>query len=490
MKHLRKWLALLLTLTMMLAGTAMAETAAAPDEIVMVYFTGATLPDIQLVEDAMNAITMEKLNVKLTLMPISAANFQQQVTLMLSGSEKVDLLLTSEMFGLSSQISSGQLMDMGELLANGGQNIVDAVGQDVIDACRIGGVVYGVPPTKETGVQYGIVMRQDLVDKYAIDLEAIHSWEDFGAVLETIHQNEPDLYPLTQYSSGYTLVDYMVNSVFDNTTDRYGVVRLDDKEGKPTLINLYETDEYRADVALVRDWYQKGYIFPDIATTQETGQSLMKAGKAFAYFGNMKPGYTEQEERATGVDLVSVNISEPITTTFDVNAMLMSIPTNCTNPEKAMELLNLLYADVDLMNLLCNGIEGTHYVVNADGKAALPEGVTESGYVFNRWELGNNFLAYTWDSDIDNLWEVTRAFNESTVKSPIFGVSFSYDAVQTQIATLSNVVAQYRSALENGTIDPSVVDEYAAALNAAGLADVMAEKQQQIDAWYAIDHAE
>ena len=55
--------------------------------------------------------------------------------------------------------------------------------------------------------------------------------------------------------------------------------------------------------------------------------------------------------------------------------------------------------DADICNLLMYGIEGTHYQVTADGKAAPAEGLTleNSGYscgFINGWVLPNMLNAY------------------------------------------------------------------------------------------------
>ena len=44
--------------------------------------------------------------------------------------------------------------------------------------------------------------------------------------------------------------------------------------------------------------------------------------------------------------------------------------------QKAMQLLDLLYTDADLINLLSYGIENIHYVIQPDGTISYPDGVT------------------------------------------------------------------------------------------------------------------
>ena len=450
-----------------------------PYEIVMAYFCMTNYADVQAVADAMSEITLEKINATVTLMPMDVVSYLQQMPLMLSGDEKLDTLLISQNFSMSSQIAQGQLVDITDLVETYCPDAIEAIGSENLDACKVSGVLYGLPPTKEYGVQYGAVMRKDLVEKYDIDVDAIETWEDLGAVFEVIKANEPEVYPLVSFDSSTSIAEMILCGEYDLCQDKMGVVKLDDSTG--TVVNLFETEDYLEALDLVRSWYNSGYVYKDITTTQETGESLMAAGKAFCWLANMKPGYAEQESKNTGVEMIQVNISEGISCTQDVAALQMGIARNCENVEKTLEFLNLLYTDSELMNLLANGIEGQHYVINEEGKATLPEGVTDSGYVFNHWEIGNNFITYLWDSDVDDLWALTEEFNANTYKSPAFGLSFDLNEVSTEVAAVSSAMSQYRMVLENGTVDAEdMLPQFLEKLQSAGIGEIISAKQAQM----------
>lgn len=155
-----------------------------------------------------------------------------------------------------------------------------------------------------------------------------------------------------------------------------------------------------------------------------------------------------------------------------------------------MKFLNLLYSDPVLINLLNYGIEGQHYVkTDVDNVITFPEGVdmTNSGYaMFDGWQRGNQLLSYVWEGDEPTLYEELDAFNKSALRSKAFGFVFDSSKVKTEAASIANVTAQYRTALENGTLD---IDEnlpkFQAALKEAGIDRVIEEKQAQLDAWAA-----
>jgi putative aldouronate transport system substrate-binding protein len=167
----------------------------------------------------------------------------------------------------------------------------------------------------------------------------------------------------------------------------------------------------------------------------------------------------------------------------------MSISKNSEDPEKAMQYMNLLYSDKDLINLFTNGIEGKHYVKTSDNMIAKPDGVTETGYMFNQWEVGNNFLSSIWKGEDPQIWDKMKEFNKSAVRSNAMGFTFNAVPVKTEIAAVSNVINQYRIGLETGMLDQADnLPEFNAKLKTAGLDKIIAEKQKQLDAWVKVNN--
>lgn len=456
------------------------KTEEKPYELTMAFQTSPTA-DVGLVQDEINKITKSKINATVKLLPINVSAWDQQINLMLTGNDKLDLFVsTSSMY--NAQVAKGQLQPLNDLLDKYGKGIKEYVPQEIMNATKVGNNIYGIPSVREWGADRGVVVRKDLLDKYHIDVTQFKTFSDIEPMLKTIKDNEPGIYPLVQQSQQQTIGEIMYVPLFDVLGDRLGVLNRSDNELK--VRNLFETKEYADILSLVRSWNQKGYIMKDIATSQESGQSLVKANKAFGYTANMKPGYEIQESRATGKEMVALRLTKPVTQTASVTSYMLSIPKNTGNPEKAMQLMNLLYSDKDVMNLLDLGIEGKHYVKKPDGTIAKPAGVTDPGYVFNQWQVGNNFLTYVWEGEDLQKWENIKKFNTTVIRSKAFGFSFKSDPVKTEIAATTNVINQYRVGLETGTLDPaSSLTEFNTKLKAAGLDKIIAEKQQQMDEW-------
>ena len=461
------------------------DGASSPFEIV-IAFPGSEKKDMQLVEEQINGIIQPEINAVVDFTSIGFASWVQQTNLMLASNEKMDLMWTSSFFNYPSYVARGQVIPLDDLLAEYGQDIQKALGDEILNAARVGGEIYGIPSIRDFAVDFGFVMRADIARENGIDPAAIKTLDDMTAVLAKIKASESDMLPFASTQTA-TIAELLGQGVFDKLGNWMGVVALNDNKLK--VVNFYETEWYAEMLSTLRGWYEAGYLPKDAATTRETPEELARAGKAFSYAYSGKPGIGNQESRKTGKDMVWVPLTPPITTTSSITSGMVSIPVNTENPAKVMELINLWYSNADLVNAFDNGIEGKHYVKVSDTQVNFPDGVDASttGYTPINFRVGNNFLAYTWAQDPADLWEQTDEFNNSSIKSAALGFSFDATPVKTEVAAVSNVISQYRMGLETGLLNPEqVLPEYIEKLKAAGIDRIIAEKQSQLNDWVEI----
>lgn len=184
-------------------------------------------------------------------------------------------------------------------------------------------------------------------------------------------------------------------------------------------------------------------------------------------------------------------MTQPTITTGDTSGAMLAISRTSENPEKAMQVINLLHSDPVVNNLLNFGIEGTHYVKKegSDSIISLPEGTDPNNRTYNpgaQWQLGNQFLNYLWDNEDPEKWDKFKDFNARGVKSPALGFTFNSQPVKNEIAAVNNVNKQFKPALTSGAVDPNeMIPKYADKLKAAGIDKIIAEKQKQLDAFLA-----
>ncbi|MFE4714209.1 ABC transporter substrate-binding protein [Paenibacillus sp. NPDC056722] len=486
-------LTLAITATMVLSGCstkkAGGESAStdgkneAPYEVTMAFY-GNEQKDMQEVQNEMNKLIQSKINATVKLLPIAVSNWAQQTNLMLASNEKIDLMFTSSLFNYSTQVAKGQLTPLDDLLDKDGEGIKKALDPSQLSASKVDGKIYGVTPVRDLASDYGILMRKDLLDKYHIDAANIKNINDLDAVFQVIKDKEPAIVPLVAKNPGTAPFDagYIT---YDPLGGGVGV--LPDYDNNMKVVDFYETPKYAEQLSTLRRWYQQGFMLKDAGTSKQDGREMVKAGKAFAYFSNLKPGSEIEASRKSGKEMTVVRLTPAYATTDSITGIMWSIPVNSQNPEKAMKLLNLLYSDKELYNLFTWGIEGKHYVKKSDNVIDYPQGVDiqSLGYNFGTpYLFGNQFLSYTWTTEDPDIWNKMDKFNRGAKKSKALGFSFNVDNVKTEMAAVNNVLSEFRVGLETGTLDPTEnLPKFIEKLKAAGSDKIISEKQKQLDEW-------
>lgn len=498
----KRILAAMLTLSMVVSMTACGNSEAGgskdsaknngngdePYTVTMVL-NGSTQPDEERIEQKINEILEPELNANLDIVVLPWASASQQLQLMLSGDEKIDVFYTQATNAVQ-YMNAGQIIDMSELIDKYGTNIKQIYGEDIAKINQIEGFVYGVPNQIERGSIPAIFMRKDLVEKYNIDTTQIKEPKDLESVFETVKAGEPDMTMLYSINDGDTPVTRLFRG--DNLSDNNYLGVLMDQTNSTKLENFFATDWFKDTTTMLYNWYQKGYISQDAGTNTENWRTVCKAGNLFSLFFAYHPGTPVEFESSTGYDFEIVPFyNEPIINSSSYNGVTFSIAQNSENPEKTMEVLDYIYGSSEIMNLLNWGEQDKDYVIeDADnGIINFPEGITSdnAGYNLNLgWELPNQFIAYKWTGSDPQLWEKMEEFNSSAKSSKAVGFLFDSSNYSSEIAALSNIVKQYSGALYSGSGDPDeLIPELLEALDDAGINEVIQAKQEQLDAFLA-----
>jgi putative aldouronate transport system substrate-binding protein len=255
--------------------------------------------------------------------------------------------------------------------------------------------------------------------------------------------------------------------------------------------NLYASGTYLNYLRKIREWYLKGYIPRDAMTTPDGGNAMIRNGTLFATAANLKPGFAGESAMTMDYELVQADFIPPYATTRSVTSLMWTLPVTCADPQKAVDLLSLMFTDPAFINLLDWGIEGKHYVKipGYDNMIAYPEGVTfdNTGWDMGAgWIWGDQLQSHVFEGNPPDLYQQLDAFNKSGIVSKALGFQYDSTPVKTAVAAVTNVVDQYRLSLEHGVQDPDeYLPKFLSALKDAGIVEIIAEKQQQLDAWAA-----
>ena len=153
-----------------------------------------------------------------------------------------------------------------------------------------------------------------------------------------------------------------------------------------------------------------------------------------------------------------------------------------------MELLELIYTNADVANLLQYGIEGKHYtkvegtenVCTAEGAEVGPEGYTS---LFTKY--GDPTKAMTAVPNGDDYLEKVEEFNKDVPTSKSLGYVFDVTNVSAEAGAVSNVIAEHLPRLQSGNVEnvDAAIEEFVNALDKAGMSAIIEENQKQLDAY-------
>ena len=471
-------------------ASSTAENGSGEVEKIIVSFptwTGAPA-DTEKVQEAINDITRDKIGVEVELSITDFGSFNQNTTLALSANEEVDVLVCVG-FPYQTGIQQGYLSDLEEndLLATYGPDIAEAVGQDNIDACRVNGVLYGLPSNRDIAQGRGCAaIATEYLDGIGYEVNSDDeivkiSLDELNDIYAQLHEKYPDkeVYrPTTNSMSQFSNVDSLGGNVFGVLLD-YGQ-NLD-------VVNLFESDFYKDYCARLYDYNQKGYISADASTDTTAVGELVKAGTLMSYTTGGKPGIKAQETTLTGRDMTIFQTLDDYISSTSVAGMPWSIPISAQHKEAAMKFLNECYTNADIANLLAWGIEGTHYKIGDDGLATYADGVDASNSGWNHsmgWMMPNQFLTHVWEGNDPELWTEMKEFNTNAKVSKASGFSFDSTNVANELTAVQNVYNEYQTSVEYGFVDPETgIAEMNDKMMTAGLQKIIDEKKAQLAAW-------
>lgn len=488
-KLLAQLLTLALVLSALMGGAALADDLREPELVTLdvIMMASAGKDGSGEVVDAINAYLEEKLNIRINLTFISYGNYTQQTNLMLSAGEGIDVFPVY-MTPLTTVANNGQILPLDDLLAEYGQGIVEQVGEEFINCGKVGDEVFGITTGRDLAASYGFEMRKDICDKYNIDYENITTLDQLHDALVTVHTNEPDLVCVVP-SNGELVRNWGWDPLGDAGTP-LGVLM--DMGQSDTVVNLFETDYYREFVTTMHEWYEEGLIMADAVSNTENVGTMMGAGTAFGGFMNLKPYFNVQETTNYGTEIVVSEILPAFSCTSNVSMATWAIASSTKHPEAAMKLLNMMYTDPTLENLMIYGIEGKHYVVLGDAAngqkiIGYPEGIDATNTTYRPsggWLWCNQFIGHVWTGNPADYWDVTREFNQTAIKSNAFGFTWDASNVRNQVTACTNVMQKYHQALMCGAVDPDeTLPKFIQELKDAGIDAIVADKQAQYDEW-------
>lgn len=463
-----------------------------PDEytdIVMYYFdlrmVGADFGEH--VVQAVNEYIGPKYGLQVDVQYMVIQDYITKVQMNIAAGEQVDLTQLAFMNNAPNLYAKGMLMDITDLAEEYAPDALELV-KDLKGASTFGGRLYAIPTLRPLANFQYIIMRKDILEELGMLEKAqnMQSWTEFEEILAAVHDNytaETGLWALSKESERSVEPKGLWES--PNFADIQYPYDLSDNTKQAVTFNdgkvfwYWDDPRQEAKLQLIKSWKDKGYIYPDSSLIDTHGDELMKQGISFAEFTGSEYGVEAVKGGNCGYDVVCVPYVRGIIKT--AGGFALGVPSTAEEPEAACRMINALYTDEHLMNLITRGVEGVDYEL-VDDQVKYPE---EGHYYQAEFLIGNDFLLRPLYGQGSDFFEKAKQVDEEAEVSPFVGFAIDTKDLSNELAALNACKDQFYGDLLCGNYTPELLADYKAALEAAGVHTYLDEIQRQIDAYLA-----
>lgn len=502
----RRLFPLLLALLMLLTLAPVSQAEDLPYAKIDWYVGLNPLPDLPIVNDALNEYLMEKLNCEVNLIYMTSAEWEDKIGTMIASGQDMGIL------GFGSQSKSDYVIEsqrgayypLNDLLETYGQETKALFDDAIWEAMKIGGNIYGIPSLKDNGYFISLIYNQEMADEFGIDIDSVKysSFRDLEDLFREVKglrdeknpqwAERPIVWNVSRIYPYNFAFETFLNDSFLAVCNINGIMDIDGYDDG-TVLNFYETPEF-LDFALQKQSLVEEGIY---AYDYEIIREWQYDGSIFAWVGW---GYTfMQEHLISDAFTTSMKMSDRLwTETNNYFSAGTCISANCKNPEQAMQILNLVNTDPFMATMMRFGVEGVHYTYDAEGKMTF-EGTTNADpaqrayYYWYAAPVGNLTIVNAPEAltGPDGIM-LTRMieYNEACIVPRHMGFVFDTSPVVNELAACTSIVLEYQEELQRGQLNSQedveeTVKEFVEKLKANGSEKIVAEVQRQIDAWEA-----
>jgi hypothetical protein len=460
----------------------------------------------KILAEKINPRMRELINAELAPRWIPWSDWQNQYQLTLaSGDPTLDLVMTATDWLFAWEITrKGGFYGMtDEMIKTNAPITWKEVSPAHWDVCRVDGKIYFIPEDQFTQyTNHGVFWRGDWGREAGVT--QVTTFAELEAYLDGVKKYHPEAVPYDVSGPNEDKYEGILDGFFAerNPTQplrgiavgNYGIFRYNVNDPYHVVSEYWEGPEFLEAAQMFDRWAKKGFWREDVLNytgdtrqNQELGMSGLSQHHTQTYFGlhvtldRLHPGSDLQffYWGASNNNVVKDLISHGAT----------AINGASKNPEKALQVYDLLRNDKQIYQWYNFGVEGEDYVLTADGKRDWPPNYdpdADNG-------LGGNF----WGGRVDALeipdakgWAGSQDFlamlNSFAKDYPLEKFAFDNTAVAAEMSAIGDICATYIPQITYGkTGNPEkAVADFRAALKNAGFEKVRDEINRQIKAVY------
>ncbi len=306
------------------------------------------------------------------------ADHQNKYPLLYASGADFTCAFDAPWYKMDSLRAQKALVPIEALIKNKAKNLYNEITEKIFNANLIDGKLYGIPAAYYYGGTGGVIFREDLRAKYkAAAPTAKDGWASMEAFLEAVTKGEKDMIPFANVTT-QSLTGYMrAHSAWSaNAPSKVGVTIPDFTKGYQ-FINVEDDLYYTDQAAILRSWWEKGYINKtDLnfsGSSQNAQIDYIYPGKAAACVENepnykwvdenkqMKSSNPNAELRGVEMTGATAGVGKSLGALRQWNFIVYNQAVPKEQTEAGIAFFDWMASSQDNMDLWMMGVDGTNY---------------------------------------------------------------------------------------------------------------------------------
>lgn len=454
--------------------------------------------EADVVSAKINEYLKGKINAAMRFRWVSWTDWLTQYNLLVATGQGLDIVTSGGWLDCWPNAQKGAFLALDDLLPKYAPRTFAEVPKSDWDLSRYAGKIYFLPENSFTQyVNHGLFYRGDWAKKAGIS--KITTWDDVTKYLDYIKKNMPGIIPwnnANQWEHGEGWIVSHTEAVPIDVVPGRLLYFKSFKSDPYAVFSPYMDKTFEDFAVLMKQWADAGYWKADVLNNKDDTRQFLYDGKTGmdehhiqTYFGLR----VEMDRRQPGSDVQMFGFYEPTKNLIrmPITHGASAISAQSKNPERALMLYELIRQDRTLYELLNYGIKDRNYFVNDKGQRYRPADWDQTKYQYwsdfwggrvDKFELVD---ASAWSGRADYL-----KYLDGFAQPFVWG-NFAFDAtpVSPQVAAITQVINAMGPAINLGMAgEPkAAVAKLRSQLKAAGIDQVIAEVQKQVNAWKVVN---
>ena len=433
----------------------------------LVWYTNGVAPkDADLVLAKANAYLKDKLNcaLKVQFVPLS---YDTKVTTLISAGEQLDIVNSyrhanidqAPVFDFREKAPVGYLLDLDALIRDNAPQITKLFDATELAGARIKHAQYAIPCLAGSASQTIWSYDASIARSYA---GRRFDYSKTLSLFADLHAQRPEVLCIANPLDS-ALADY------DFVVDMWMPGALAMSDHALRMVNQFDSPDFVRALRFATQCNTRGY--------SPTSKDALSGGTIYSRF--VERSYLDMFSESHTDALAAGDTRLYMR---DVDSVAIALPVNCAYPARAVKLIELLYRDAYLKNLLTFGIEGQHYRRSPDGRISWLDAHID--YLVDERTFGNARIDYVPAGQPVDKWQKVRARDAGAIKSPLAGFVLDMQQLKSWSPVFLSIIGAHKDNLLYGRVDVTQeLTKLNAELRANGLEEYPKALQRQVDEW-------